>query len=131
MRRVLQVLMATKPAIPFPSQVLWKTSRSCRGFSPAGSGPREGPEAILTSRAVGGSTWKISAFLEGTCEVFCSSQNISRLFEVASEQVGLSWERSLSEEYYAVFLDGTFLSVRRGKMAKEPVYIALGSKPNE
>jgi len=63
--------------------------------------------------------------------VFCSSQNISRLFEVASEQVGLSWERSLSEEYYAVFLDGTFLSVRRGKMAKEPVYIALGSKPNE
>jgi len=29
-----------------------------------------------------------------------------------------------------VFLDGTFLSIRRGKTAKEPVYLALGLKPN-
>jgi len=39
-------------------------------------------------------------------------------------------ERALDEEYYAVFLDGTFLSIRRGKVAKEPVYIALGIKPD-
>jgi transposase-like protein len=37
---------------------------------------------------------------------------------------------ALSEEYYAVFLDGTFLSIRRGKTAKEPVYMALGIKPD-
>jgi Transposase and inactivated derivatives len=29
-----------------------------------------------------------------------------------------------------VFLDGTFLSIRRGKTAKEPVYMALGIKPD-
>jgi len=39
-------------------------------------------------------------------------------------------ERPLSEEYYAVFLDGTFLSIRRGKTAKELVYIVLGIKPD-
>jgi len=39
-------------------------------------------------------------------------------------------ERLLDEEYYAVFLDGTFLSIRRGKTSKEPVYLALGIKPD-
>ena len=39
-------------------------------------------------------------------------------------------ERPLEEEDYAVFLDGTFLSIRRGKTGKEPVYIALGIKPD-
>jgi len=29
-----------------------------------------------------------------------------------------------------VFLDGTFLSIRRGETSKEPVYIALGIKPD-
>ena len=32
-------------------------------------------------------------------------------------------ERPLDEEYYAVFLDGTFLSIRRGKIGKEPMYM--------
>jgi len=39
-------------------------------------------------------------------------------------------ERPLGEEYYGVFLDRTFLSIRRGKTAKEPVYMALGIKPD-
>ena len=38
--------------------------------------------------------------------------------------------RPLDEEYYAVFLDGTFLSIRRGGSAKEPVDLALGLKPD-
>ena len=29
-----------------------------------------------------------------------------------------------------MFLDGAFLSIRRGKTAKEPVYVALGIKPD-
>ena len=39
-------------------------------------------------------------------------------------------ERPLGAEYYAVFLNGTFLSIRRGKTAKELVYMALGIKPD-
>mgnify|MGYP000107575360 CR=1 FL=1 len=87
-------------------------------------------EAILALYAVGVSTRKISAFLEGIYGAFYSPQSISRLVEVTQEQVKAWRERPLSEEYYAVFLDGTFLSIRRGKTAKEPVYIALGIKPD-
>jgi len=88
------------------------------------------PEAILALYAVGVSTRKISSFLEGIYGAFYSPQSISRLIEVTQEQVKAWRERPMSEEYYAVFLDGTFLSVRRGKTAKEPVYIALGIKPD-
>ncbi len=87
-------------------------------------------EAILVLYTVGVSTRKISAFLEGIYGAFYSPQNISRLIEVAQGQVKAWRERRLSEEYYAVFLDGTFLSIRRGKTAKEPVYVALGIKPD-
>jgi len=38
--------------------------------------------------------------------------------------------RPLAREYYAIYLDGTFLSLRRGKAAKEPVYLALGIRPD-
>lgn len=87
-------------------------------------------EAILALYAVGVSTRKISAFLEGIYGAFYSPQSISRLIEVTQEKLEAWRERPLSEEYYAVFLDGTFLSVRRGKTAKEPVYMALGIKPD-
>jgi transposase-like protein len=87
-------------------------------------------EIILPLYAVGVSTRKISHFLEGIYGAFYSSQNISRLIKVTEEEVKAWRERPLSEEYYAVFLDGTFLSIRRGKTAKEPVYMALGIKPD-
>lgn len=87
-------------------------------------------EAILTLYAVGVSTRNISRFLEGVYGAFYSPQSISRLLAVAEEQVKVWRERPLAEEYYAVFLDGTFLSIRRGKTAKEPVYMALGIEPD-
>ncbi|MBC7109323.1 MAG: transposase [Methanomassiliicoccales archaeon] len=87
-------------------------------------------EAILTLYAVGLSTRNISRFLEGVYGAFYSPQSISRLVAVTKEEVKSWRERPLGEEYYAVFLDVTFLSVRRGKTAKEPVYMALGIKPD-
>jgi hypothetical protein len=45
---------------------------------------------------------------------------------VVEEKVRAWRERPLSSEYYAIYLDGTFLSVRRGQAAKEPVYLTLG-----
>jgi putative transposase len=87
-------------------------------------------ENILALYAVGVSTRKISHFLERISGAFYSPQSISRLIQVTEEE-GKAWrERPLSEEYYAVFLDVTFLSIRRGKTAKEPVYMVLGIKPD-
>ncbi|MEM4531395.1 MAG: IS256 family transposase [Thermofilaceae archaeon] len=68
--------------------------------------------------------------MEGIYGAFYSPQSISRLTQVVEEEVQAWRERPLDEEYYAVFLDGTFLSIRRGKTAKELVYIALGIKPD-
>jgi len=68
-------------------------------------------EAILALYAVGGSTWKISAFLEGISGALSLPQSISRLLEVTQEQVELSRERPLSEEDSAVFLCGAFLAI--------------------
>jgi len=88
-------------------------------------------ESILALYAVGVRTRKIYAFLEGFYGAFYSPQSISRLIEITQEQVKAWRERPLSKEYYAVFLDGTLLSFRRGKTVKEPVYMALGSSPLE
>ena len=87
-------------------------------------------EALLALYVVSVSTRKIPAFLEEIYGAFYSPQSISRLIKITQEQVKTWRERPLSEEYYAMFLDGTFLSIRRGKTAKEPVYIALGIKPD-
>ena len=87
-------------------------------------------EAILALYAAGVSTRAISRFLEGIYGAFYSPQSISRLTEVVEGEVRARRERPLCEECYAVFLDGTFLSVRRGQSAREPVYMALGIKPD-
>ena len=87
-------------------------------------------EAILALYAAGVSTRAISRFLEGLYGAFDSPLSITRLTEVAEGEVRTWRERPLDEEHYAVFLDGTFLSVRRGKSAREPVYMALGIKPD-
>ncbi|MCD6321066.1 transposase, partial [Candidatus Bipolaricaulota bacterium] len=50
----------------------------------------------------------------------------SPLTQVVEEEVREWQNRPLAREYYAIYLDGSFLSVRRGKAAKEPVYLALG-----
>jgi len=68
--------------------------------------------------------------LEEVYGAFYSSQSISRLLEVTQEQVKAWRERPLGEECYAVFPEGTFLSIRRRKTAKEPMYVALGIKPD-
>lgn len=87
-------------------------------------------EAILILYASGASTRDISRFLESVYGAFYSPQSISRLTQVVEEEVQAWRSRALAEEYYAIYLDCTFLSVRRGKAAKEPVYVALGIRPD-
>jgi transposase-like protein len=87
-------------------------------------------EAILLLYASGVSTREISRFLKAVYGVFYSPLSISRPAEVAAEEVEEWRSRPLCAEHYAVYLDGTFLSVRRGEAAVEPVYVALGVKPD-
>jgi transposase-like protein len=81
-------------------------------------------EAILALYASGASTRDISGFLESVYGAFYSPQSISRLTQVVEEEVKEWKSRPLSQAYYAIYLDCTFLAVRRGKAAVEPVYVA-------
>ena len=87
-------------------------------------------EAILLLYASGVSTRAISRFLESVYGAFYSPQSVSRLTQVVEEEVKEWRNRPLEKEYYAIYLDCTFLCVRRGKAAKEPVYVALGIRPD-
>lgn len=127
--------MATTPVTSSPSLVRWRTCVQEGDFYPRILPSQrwtslELLEPILTFSACGVSTRAISWFLDGIYSAFCSLQSISRLTQVVEEEVRTWRECPLSKEYYAVFLDETFLSIRRGKSAKEPVYIALGIKPD-
>ena len=85
---------------------------------------------VINLYEVGVSTRKISQFLERIYGSYYSPQSISRLIKVAEEEVKAWRERPLSEEYFAIILDGSFLSIRRSGVKKEPVYLALGIKPD-
>jgi transposase-like protein len=86
--------------------------------------------AFLTLYAAQVSTRKISQFLESIYGAYYSPQSISQLIKVTEDEVRAWRERPLSKEYFAIFLDGTYLSIRRNEVAKEPVYLALGIKPD-
>jgi transposase-like protein len=85
-------------------------------------------EVVISLYASGVSTRKIFKVLENIYGAYYSPQSISRLIKVTEEEIKAWKERALSEEYFAVFLDGTLLSVRRNGVEKEPVYLALGIK---
>ncbi|QJA05952.1 IS256 family transposase [Thermosulfurimonas marina] len=83
-------------------------------------------EAVLALYASGASTRAVSRFIETIYGAYYSPASISRLTEVAEDQIESWRKRRLSEEYFALYLDATFLPVRRGTVAREPVYLALG-----
>jgi len=87
-------------------------------------------EAILALCAAGVSTRKISAFLGGVYGAFYSPQSISRLLEVTPGTSESLAGKASKQGALGGVLDGTFLSIRRGKTAKERVYVALGIKPD-
>ena len=84
-------------------------------------------EAILALYASGVSTRDIS---RDSVRGILLPKRASPLTQVVEEEVREWQKRPLAREYYAIYLDGTFLSVRRRKAVKEPVYLALGIRPD-
>ena len=68
------------------------------------------------------------ASLKGIPGAFSSPPSIFRLTKGVEGEVRAWWERPLCKEHYAVFPDRTFLSIRRGESAKEPVYRGIGDQ---
>jgi len=80
--------------------------------------------------ASGAGTGAVSKFIETVYGAYYSPAGISRLTEVAEEAIESRRKRRLSEEYSALYPDATFPPVRRGSVTGEPVYLALGIRPD-
>ena len=58
-----------------------------------------------------------------------SPATISNISKATQENVATFHERSLEANYSVLFLDGTYLPLRRGTVSKECIHIALGITP--
>ncbi|BAT71784.1 transposase IS654 family [Thermosulfidibacter takaii ABI70S6] len=87
-------------------------------------------EVTILLFASGASVRDVAKFLEMVYGIYYSPSSLSRLTEIAKEKIEAWRKRKLSENYFAIYLDATYISVRRGTVDKEPVYVALGLKPD-
>ena len=87
-------------------------------------------ELVFSMHVSGASTRDISRFIERVYSAKLGRDAISRLTDVAQEVIEKWKNRPLHEEYHTIFLDATFVKLRRGDVKSEPVYIAIGVLPN-
>ncbi len=87
-------------------------------------------EVTILMFASGASVRDVAKFLEMVYGIYYSPSSLSRLTEIATEKIEAWRKRKLSESYFAIYLDATYISVRRGEVDKEPVYVVLGLKPD-
>ncbi len=87
-------------------------------------------EVTILLFASGASVRDVAKFLEMVYGIYYSPSSLSRLTEIAMEKIEAWRKRKLSKSYFAIYLDATYICVRRGEVDKEPVYVALGLKPD-
>jgi transposase-like protein len=83
-------------------------------------------EVIRALFAVGVSQRKLAEVLEVLYGAKLSASTISRMAQVGSEEVEKWRRRPLEERYAVIFLDATYFSLRRVRISKEPIYVAIG-----
>lgn len=85
---------------------------------------------IITLYSKGITTREIADLIEklyGHCYTPATVSNISKAVE---SQVEAFHRRKLSERYVVVFMDATYLNVRRDSVNKEPLHVLMGIMPD-
>lgn len=85
--------------------------------------------AIITLYQKGMSTRDLGKFIETILGDHYSAGTISKVTEVVREDVEAFQKHPLKKRYAVVFLDGTYLKLRRDHVASEVVYVAIGITP--
>ena len=85
-------------------------------------------ERILEIANSGMSHSTIVDLLKSLYGVSYSTSTISLIAEDFEKEVEKFKNRKLDDEYYAIYLDGTYLPIRRGDIQKECILMALGIK---
>lgn len=86
---------------------------------------------VIKLYQTGVTTREISDIIERMYGHHYSPATISNILKATQENVAAFHERSLEANYSVLFLDGTYLPLRRGTVSKECIYIALGITPEE
>ena len=85
---------------------------------------------IVTLYRKGITTREISDLIEKLYGHHYTPATVSNISKAVADQVKVFHERPLSERYVVVFMDATYLSVRRDSVAKEPLHVLLGITPD-
>ena len=76
------------------------------------------------------STSEISDLIEKIYGHHYSPATMSNISKAVADQVENFHKRQLSERYAVIFMDATYLNVRRDSVAQEPLHVLLGITPD-
>ena len=85
---------------------------------------------IITLYKKGITTREISDLIEKIYGHPYSPAMMSNISKAVADQVENFHKRQLSERYAVIFMDATYLNVRRDSVAKEPLHVLLGITPD-
>lgn len=83
-------------------------------------------ETIITMYQKGFSTRELGNFIERILGTSYSPATISNITEVITEDIKKWQQRSLQKRYTVLYLDGTYLKLRRQDVDSEVVYVVVG-----
>lgn len=78
----------------------------------------------------GVTTREISELIEKMYGSYYSAGTVSNISKQIASQVESYHQRRLSDKFFCVYLDATYIPLRRDTYQREAVYIAVGIKPN-
>ena len=78
----------------------------------------------------GVTTREISEMIEKMYGSYYSAGTVSNISKQVASQVESYHQRRLSDKFFCVYLDATYIPLRRDTYQREAVYIAVGIKPN-
>lgn len=85
---------------------------------------------IVTLYKKGITTREISDLIEKLYGHYYSPATMSNITKSVEEQVKQFHSRALSDQYVVVYMDATYLSVRRDSVTKEALHVLLGITPD-
>lgn len=86
-------------------------------------------EMIIQLYQKGITTREIADIIEKMYGCYYSPQTISNMTKVVAEEVDAFHNRSLPSQFAVVYLDATFITVKRGTAQKEALHVLIGITP--
>ena len=84
---------------------------------------------IITLYRKGITTREIGDIIEKLYGHHYSPATVSNITQAVKGQVKEFHERPLNEQYVVVYMDATYINIRRDSVAKEPLYVLMGITP--